>query len=165
MRSGEIGEDIAHYLIQSHQIRSLVSLGVYLDEFGKVKAAGGVIIEVMPGVEEEIVDKIEKNAAEVKGLISELILKGQSEMEIISPYFKGVPFTELDHNYPVVYHCPCTKERVSRAIELLGQEELEDMIQKKEVAQVQCQMCGRKFELQPTEIQEVRDRLYRSSLH
>lgn len=165
MNSGEIGEDIAHYLIQSHQIRSLVSLGVYLDQFGKVKAAGGVIIEVMPGVEDDIVEKIEKNAAKFKGQVSEMIFRGLSEAELIGPYFEGIPFTELDHQYPIKYFCPCTKERVSRAIELLGQEELEDMIKKSEVAEVQCQMCGRKFELQPDEIKEVRDRLYRSSLH
>src|SRR6185312_2289727 len=50
MVSGEVGDDIAHYLHQSHQIRSLVSVGVYLDVYGKVKAAGGVLLEVMPGV-------------------------------------------------------------------------------------------------------------------
>ncbi len=64
--SGEIGDDIAYYLQQSQQIRSLVSLGVYLDTYGKVRAAGGLLIEVMPGVEEAIVEKIQDNADKLK---------------------------------------------------------------------------------------------------
>lgn len=163
--SGEIGDDIAHYLHQSHQIRSLVSLGVYLDTYGKVQAAGGVIIEVMPGVEEEVVDKIQKNSESKPMNVSKLILDGAKAVDLVSPYLDGIPFTELEHNYPVTYFCPCTKDRVVRALETFGLEELKDMVDKKEVAEVTCQICGRPYQISVEEIQELCNKLYRGSLN
>ncbi len=165
MDSGEIGEDIAHYLSQSHQIRSLVSLGVYLDTYGKVRAAGGVIIEVMPGVEEEIVNRIQKNAEAAKVQVSKMLLDGAQPIDLVKPYMDGIAFTELDHDYNIEYYCPCTKDRVVRALETFGIEELQDMIDKKEVADVTCQMCGRGYEVSVEEIQEVKDRLHKATLH
>lgn len=163
--SGEIGEDIAHYLHQSHQIRSIVSLGVYLDTFGQVKAAGGIIIEVMPGVEEDIVEKVQKNSEAQKESVSQMILNGAQPTDIIKPYFAGIPFTELDHNYPISYHCPCTRERVINAMEMLGLEDLDDMLKKKEEADATCQMCGRPYKITLDEMQDLRDRMYRNSLN
>lgn len=165
MVSGEIGDDIAHYLIQSHQIRSLVSLGVYLDTYGKVRAAGGVILEVMPGVEEAVVDKIQKNAEGFKENISKMLLDGAKPIDLVKPYLEGVPFTELDPGHEVEYFCPCTKERVVRALETLGIEELEDMVLKNEPAEVVCQMCGRPYEVPVPELVELKEKLHKGSLH
>jgi len=165
MVSGEFGEDIAHYLHQSHQIRSLVSLGVYLDVYGRVRAAGGLIIEIMPGVEEEVVEKIQKNAENVKKQISKLLMEGKTANELVTPYLAGIPFTELDHNYPISYFCPCTKLRVLSAIEIMGIAELEDMIQKKEPADVTCQICGRPYLISVEELGEVRAKLLRAQMH
>lgn len=165
MTTGEVGDDLAHYLHQSHQIRSLVSLGVYVDAYGKVQAAGGILLEVMPGVEDEIVDKIQKNADENKNNISQMILQGVPLEDLVSMYLKGLPFTEIPHEYEVKYECPCTKERVTRALSLLGADDLQDMIEKKEPAEVICQMCGRKYELVTDELQVLKDELHRNSLH
>jgi molecular chaperone Hsp33 len=163
--TGEIGEDIAHYLIQSHQIRSLVSLGVYLDAYGQVRAAGGLIIEVMPGVEEELVEKILKNADTHKVAVSQMLFDGAKAEDLVKPYLQGIPFTELDHNYPVIYACPCTKDRVVRALETLGIAELEDMISKQEKADVTCQVCGRPYTVEVSELTELKNRLYKNSLN
>jgi molecular chaperone Hsp33 len=165
MVSGEIGDDIAHYLIQSHQIQSLVSLGVYLDTFGKVRAAGGVILEVMPGVEEGVVEKIQKNAEAFKENISKMLLDGAQPIDLVKPYMQGIPFTELEHEPEVSYFCPCTKDRVVRALETLGEAELEDMIQKNEAAEVVCQMCGRPYEVPVPELAELKEKLHKQGLH
>jgi len=165
MISGEIGDDIAHYLNQSHQIRSLVSLGVYLDTYGKVRAAGGVILEVMPGVEEGIVDRIQKNAENFKENISKMLMNGATAIDLVKPYLDGIAFSEIDHNHNVQYYCPCTKERVVRALETLGVAELEDMITKNEAAEVVCQMCGRPYEVPVGELEELKEKLHKQSLH
>ncbi len=165
MVSGEIGDDIAHYLIQSHQIRSLVSLGVYLDTYGQVRAAGGVVLEVMPGVEESLVMKIQKNAEAFKENISKMLLDGATPIDLVKPYLDGIPFTELEHVHNVEYFCPCTKERVVRAIETLGIEELADMILKNEPAEVVCQMCGRPYKVSVEELAELKEELHKGGLH
>lgn len=165
MVSGEIGDDIAHYLIQSHQIRSLVSLGVYLDEFGKVQAAGGIIIEVMPGVEEDLVIKIQQNAENFKENISKMLLDGANAADLVKPYLMGIPFSEIEHGHEVKYSCPCSKQRVLRALETLGESELEDMITKQEPAEIVCQMCGRPYEITVPELAELKEDLGKAKLH
>lgn len=165
MASGEVGEDIAHYLHQSHQIRSLVSVGVYLDSYGKVKAAGGVLIEVMPGVEEEIVEKIQDNADAYKENVSKAILDGKKPAELIAPYLKGLNYTQIPHDYNIQYHCPCTSNRVMRALGTLGMADLEDMIAKNESAEIQCQMCGRQYKVSVEELTELQNDLRKSSMH
>lgn len=163
--SGEIGQDIAHYLHQSHQIRSLVSLGVYLDTYGKVQAAGGVLIEVMPGVEDALVEQIQQNYEDWQPNISKMLMEGAQPVDLVKPFMAGIDFTELEHNHEIDYVCPCTKERVVRALETLGAEELQDMIDKKESADVTCQICGRPYSVTVEEIENIKERLYKDSLH
>ncbi|MES3037229.1 MAG: Hsp33 family molecular chaperone HslO [Bdellovibrionota bacterium] len=163
--SGEIGEDIGHYLVQSHQIRNMVLLGVQLDNVGGVRSAGGIIVEVMPGVEDRVVDILEKNYQAMQAKILKDLHAGASEGELIAPLLQGLPFTELDHNYPVTYYCPCNKDRVVRALETLGEAELEDMITKNEKADITCQMCGRPYEVSVEELGEIKDKLHKNSLH
>ncbi|MCE3009357.1 MAG: Hsp33 family molecular chaperone HslO [Proteobacteria bacterium] len=165
MVSGEVGEDIAHYLHQSHQIRSLVSLGVYLDSYGKVKSAGGLLLEVMPGVEETVVDKVQKNADSQQEAVSKLILAGQSPEEFVRPYLEGIPFTELPHPFEVKYFCPCTPERVKGALSTLGITDLEEMIAQKQDTEVQCQMCGRRYDVKTEELESLKENLRKSSMH
>lgn len=165
MVSGEIGEDIAHYLHQSHQIRSLVALGVYLDAYGKVQAAGGVLIEVMPGVDEIQVEKIMQNFEKNRPNVSQMLMDGQTPEDLIKPFLEGMKYEELDHPYPLEYFCPCTKERVMRALETLGASELQDMIDKSEEADVTCQICGKPYKVTVTEIKEIKESMYKDSLH
>lgn len=165
MVSGEIGEDIAHYLHQSHQIRSLVALGVYLDAYGKVHAAGGVLIEVMPGVDEIQVEKIMQNFEKNRPNVSQMLMDGQTPEDLIKPFLEGMKYEELDHPYPLEYFCPCTKERVMRALETLGASELQDMIDKSEEADVTCQICGKPYKVTVTEIKEIKESMYKDSLH
>lgn len=163
--SGEIGQDIAHYLHQSHQIRSLVSLGVYLDTYGKVRAAGGVLIEVMPGVEDAVVEKIQQNYEQKKPNISQMLMDGATAEDLVKPFLDGIPFEELEHDHPVEYYCPCTKDRVVRALEIMPLADLEDMIAKEEVVHVTCQVCGRPYDVSIPEVKEIKDRVYKESLH
>jgi molecular chaperone Hsp33 len=163
--SGEVGDDIAHYLHQSHQIRSLVSLGVRLDNDGLVKSAGGVLLEVMPGVEESVVEKIQENADRNQTQISWEIEKGKSEIDLVRPFLEGLPFQEIPHPYELQYSCPCNIDRVMRSLGTLGAEELEDMIQKQEVTDVTCQMCGRNYSVSVEELGKLKSQLIKNSMH
>ena len=163
--SGEIGEDLAHYLHQSHQIRSVVSLGIYLDEYGKCLKAGGVIIEVMPGVDEKIVSAIEGNAQVMQPSVSKILREGGTPFDLVEPYMLGIPFTELDHPHTAKYFCPCSRERVAGALEILGMAELQDIIDQNQEQEVICQMCGKPYLISVEEVTIIRDRLHKNSLH
>ena len=163
--TSEIGDDIAHYLHQSHQIRSVVNLGIYLDQSGHVIKAGGMILEVMPGVEDNIVELIQKNADSKKPNISKILLDGGKPIDLVKPYLDGIPFTQIDHKHEIKYFCPCTKERVEAALEVLGEADLQDMIDKNEQPEITCQMCGKPYTFTVDEIAVIRERLHKNSMH
>lgn len=165
MVSGEVGDDIAHYLHQSHQIRSLISVGVYFDQSGQVKAAGGLLIEVMPGVEDAVVELIEKNSQTQKTSVSQQLAEGKSPKDIIVPYLHGVQWTQIPHDHAVVYHCPCDSDRVMRALSVFGQEGLQEIIDDDQPTEVVCQVCGRKYSVSVDELRELKAELHKRSLH
>ena len=163
--SGEIGDDIAHYLHQSHQIRSIVALGIYLDQEGKVIKAGGVIIEVMPGVEESVVELLQNNADTKNPSISKILRDGGQPTDLVKPFLEGIPYTQLEHPHEVIYFCPCSEERVMAALQVLGEADLQDMIDKNEQPEVICQMCGKPYSFRVDQVAEIRDQLHKNSLH
>lgn len=163
--SGEIGDDVAHYLHQSQQIRSIVSVGVYLDQLGKARAAGGVLIEVMPGVEDEIVNRLQANADKIKVPASKLLFEGNAPEQLVVPYLEGIAFTEIPHPYELRYACPCTVERVKRALTTLGDTGLNEMIDEAKEARITCQVCGKGYAISVDELIVLRDELRRNSMH
>jgi molecular chaperone Hsp33 len=165
MVTGEIGDDIAHYLHQSHQIRSIVSLGIFLDQNGQVVKAGGVIIEVMPGVEEAVVDLLQKNADTKNVSVSKILREGGMPTDLVKPFMEGIEYTQLEHDHEIIYHCPCSKERVIAALEVLGEADLQDMIDKEEKPEIICQMCGKPYHFEIEEVREIREALHKKSMH
>lgn len=163
--TSEIAEDIAHYLHQSHQIRSVVALGVFIDEYGKCVKAGGAIVEIMPGVDEKVVSAIEANAAIMQPSVSKILMAGGKPFDLVEPFMLGIPFTELDHPYDAKYFCPCSRERVKGALEILGMAELQDIIDKNEEQEVVCQMCGKPYQITVDEVSEIKELVHKNSLH
>jgi molecular chaperone Hsp33 len=164
IRTGEIGDDIAFYLHQSHQIPSVVALGVHVNAYGLVEAAGGVLIELMPGHSEETIAKIEE-AARKAPAISKRILEGASARDLLGDYLGGFGLMELDHPYPVSYQCRCSYERVLRSVVLLGIAEIDHAIAEKKPLDVQCEFCGRRYAVGEDDLVKIRTELYKSSLN
>jgi molecular chaperone Hsp33 len=164
IRSGEVGDDIAFYLEQSHQIPSVVALGVHLSQYGLVEAAGGILIELMPGHDEETVAKIENRVKEAPS-ISKRILEGASAEDLIRYYLSDFELMELEHPYPIQYHCRCTYERVLRSMVLLGADDLGELIDEKKPVDVACEFCGRHYQVLEEDLVKLRQEAYKGSLN
>ncbi len=164
IRSGEIGDDIAFYLDQSHQIPSVVSLGVHLDTYGRVNAAGGVLIEMMPGHTEKMLEQIEARVQNAES-ISKLILEGATAQDLINEYLADFKLIELEHKHPIEYQCRCNVERMKRSLMLLGVDELDSIIREGQALDVNCEFCGRKYQVSTDDQQKIRDEVYRLSLN
>ena len=164
IRTGEIGDDIAFYLDQSHQIPSVVALGVHLDTYGRVQAAGGVLIELMPGVSEETIKALEARVQSVPS-ISKLILDGASAEDLVRQYLADFKLVEMEHDFPIAYHCQCSMDRVSRSVALLGLSEIDQILAEGQPLKVTCEFCGRRYELAKEELGKIRQLLYKGSLN
>ena len=155
--SGEIAEDITQYFAQSEQIPTACALGVLVDTDQSVRAAGGYIIQLLPGAPEETIEKIEagiRDAGNVTamldaGLDAEGLLK-----KVLAPF--GL---ELLETAPVEYRCYCTRERVERTLLTLGEKELSEIVQSGETLHVDCQFCDKIYDFTPENVQEILNRL------
>lgn len=164
IRTGEIGDDIAFYLHQSHQIPSVVALGVHLNAYGKVEAAGGVLIELMPGHDDSTIAAIEERVKKAPG-ISKMILEGASPEDLVKTYLGDFKLTELPHPHPISYKCRCSYDRALRSVMLLGVEDLDRMIAEEKPAEIGCEFCGRKYMIETPELEKIRADIYKTSLN
>lgn len=140
--SGEIAEDLASYYMISEQQPSAVALGVLVDKDISVKAAGGYIIQLLPGVSEEDITKIENALANIEP-ISTLIDKGLSPEDIMSKLFKDFEMKILDKK-ELSYSCDCSRERIEAVLKSIGEKEIQAMIDEDGKAEVVCHFCNTK---------------------
>lgn len=164
IRTGEIGDDLAYYLEQSHQIPSVVALSVQLDRYGQVEGAGGVLIEVMPGASEEALANIERQTKKVASL-SKLILDGAGPEDLAKAFLSETKLQILEHPSELKYHCKCSLERIGRSFMLLGTAELDDMIREAKPIDVTCEFCGRRYQVGLDQLETFRRESHKNSLH
>lgn len=151
--SGEISEDFTYYFAHSEQIPSAVGAGVLINPDHSVLAAGGFIIQVMPGAGEEIITRLEEQIQSFPA-ISSLIEKGYTPEEVLQRLFEGETVKILE-KLPIAFHCNCSKERFERAIIGLGNEEIKLMIEEDHGAEANCHFCNNFYHFTESELREL----------
>jgi molecular chaperone Hsp33 len=154
LQSGEIGEDLAHYLARSEQTPSAVGLGVFVQADGAVSAAGGFLIQLLPGLEEEEIVAIEEEIAALPHPTS-LIHQGLTPEQVLGRIFpRGY---DLLDRYPVRFLCPCSRERFEAAIVTLGSAEIHRIIEEEEqdATEVVCHFCNEAYYFSATDMRQI----------
>ena len=150
--TGEIAEDLAQYMVESEQIPAAVGLGVLVDTDRTIKAAGGFIVQLMPGAPEELIAKLEDNILYMDQLTTVLDEDGLDAVP--AQVLKGMEY-DIVMRVPVEYRCACSRERVAAALESCGAAELEDMAASGENTEVSCQFCDKVYSFTPAELREI----------
>ena len=151
--SGEIAEDMTYYFTTSEQIPSSVGLGVLLDKTNFVKQAGGFIVQLMPGVKDEIISVIEKNLSGINSVTS-MLDSGMTPEDIAAFLMNGLDFKILEKT-PVGFNCGCSRERMAKAVISLGEKEIQEMIDDGEPIELNCQFCKGSYEFSIDELKEM----------
>ena len=151
--SGEIADDVAAYFVESEQIPTACALGVLVGTDQSVTAAGGYLIQLLPGAGEDVISKIEAGVARV-GSVSHALeggLDGEGLLRAVLFDFE----LEILETHPVEYRCYCSRERVSRALVSMGRQELSDLIQEQGQAELTCQFCDQVYRYTREELEEL----------
>ncbi|WP_404406676.1 Hsp33 family molecular chaperone HslO [Jeotgalibacillus malaysiensis] len=149
--SGELGEDFTYYFASSEQVPSSVGVGVLVNPDNSILAAGGFIIQLMPGADEETIERIEKRLSTVPP-VSKMIQDGLSPEEVLETVLGEGNVRVLD-SMPVSFECNCSKERFGNAIVGLGKEEIHAMIEEDGKAEAQCHFCREKYHYTKEELE------------
>ncbi len=153
--SGEIGDDIAHYLVTSEQTPSALVVGVFVGAEG-VTAAGGILIQVMPKAvrDEALVQTLEGRIAKLAGF-TPLLQAGKTLPEIFEQLLGDMDLVMLPEVQMVRFHCGCSFDRVLGALKMLGEAELQDMIEKDNGAEATCHFCGEVYQASSDELAQL----------
>lgn len=147
--SGEIAIDVANYFAVSEQVPTLCALGVLVDRDYSCKAAGGLIVQLLPFADEETVSLIERNSKDL-GNISALVDSGMTNEDILKIALRDIPFDVFDE-YEVSYKCTCSRERTGEAVRSIGESELQKLFDEQladngnDYLTVECRFCDRVY--------------------
>ncbi len=153
LKTGEIGDDLTYYFATSEQVPSAVGLGVLMNKDNTVKQAGGFIIQLMPFIDEKVVDKLEEKLANVKS-VTAMLDKGYTP-EMILEELLGEFGLEMTDTMPTQFSCNCDKGRIEKALISVGRKSLNEMVQEGEPIEVGCHFCNSKYTFTVEELKEL----------
>ena len=153
MFTGEIADDIAMYFVESEQIPTACALGVLLDTDQSVTSAGGYLIQLLPGADLDMIEKIEAGVRRV-GAVSKALQGGMDAEDLLRAVLSDLELEVLDR-HDVEYRCYCTRQRVERALISMGREELSAMLAEQGEADLTCQFCDNIYHFTKEELESL----------
>jgi len=151
--SGEIAEDITAYYAKSEQIPTACALGVLIDRDYSVNAAGGYLIQLLPGAPDDVIDQLESSISAL-GNVTSILSAGASAEDLLKMLFVGMDLKLLEEE-PVSYRCYCSRERVASTLVSLGEEDLRETADRGEDITVSCQFCDSVYRFKPEDLREI----------
>ena len=141
--SGDVGNSLTYYLNQSEQVLSLVTVSIQLAEDGSVAAAGGLLLQALPGYEGDLLAQLQERLQEMPP-VAALLHSGRSPENVLSAVFAEVPCKVLAER-PLVFACSCSYERTEQALVMLGPEEIASILETEGQAVIDCQFCHEQY--------------------
>ena len=151
--SGEIADDVAAYFVESEQIPTACALGVLVGLDQSVTAAGGYLIQLLPGAGDDIITRIEQGVHAL-GSVSHALAGGLDGEGLLRAVLEGFQL-EILEKHPVEYRCYCSRDRVTRALISMGKQDLSDLIRDQGKAELTCQFCDKVYRYSKEDLEEI----------
>ena len=151
--NGEVAEDLTQYYATSEQLPTAVALGVLVDVDYTIKAAGGFILQVLPGAYDEDIDNVEKTIATLSS-VTQMLDEGKTPRDIVEHLLSDYEIEYFD-DVPTKYECDCSRERTDRALISLGKDELAKIIEEDGKAQITCHFCDNVYDYTKEDLESL----------
>lgn len=163
IHSGEIAQDLAYYFYNSEQTPTVIALGVKLKDENTVEYAGGYMIQLLPGAEDNFITALEEKIKAIRPM-TELMAGGMDIKRIAKLLYEDMtdetyerlvePYEILEEK-EVKYSCNCSEDKFYRGIITLGKEQLKDIFSKEKELEVECHFCGKRYKFKEEDFAEI----------
>lgn len=153
LQTGEIAEDLTYYFATSEQIPSSVGLGVLMNKDNTVRQAGGFLIQLMPFAEDEVIDRLERNLANVTS-VTAMLDQGLTPEQMLDLLLEGME-PEINDTVAVQFACNCNRHRIEKVLISLGKKELRDIIEEGQEIEINCHFCNTKYKFSVEEVKQL----------
>jgi len=151
--TGEIGDDLTAYFMESEQTPSVVALGVLMNKDNTVRQAGGFIIQLLPFATDEVIDALEERMSIISS-VTAMFEQGWGPREILD-FVLGDMNLEITDESEISFKCNCSRNRVERVLISMGKKQLEELVEEGEPVELNCQFCNTGYKFSPQEIKEI----------
>ena len=151
--NGEVAEDLTQYYATSEQLPTAVALGVLVDVDYTIKAAGGFILQVLPGAYDEDIDNVERTIQSISS-VTEMLSNGKKPEDIVEQLLSDYEIEYFD-NVPTKYECDCSRDRTDRVLISLGKDELTKIIEEDGKAEITCHFCDNVYKYSKAELETL----------
>lgn len=163
IQTGEIATDIAYYYVTSEQTPTVIALGVDLQDENTVRSAGGYMVQLFPGADENFIDLLEAKIKAIRNVTE--LFKGGMDLERIvkllyedmsdESYEKLVEDYEILEEKEVSYYCDCNKDKYYKGLITLGKEEILNLLEElKGTIETECHFCDKKYQFTKEDFRE-----------
>lgn len=152
LKTGEIASDLAYYFTKSEQIPSLTALGVSLNRDGSVYKAGGIILQVMPGCTDEMINNLEVRSMLMSDISKQLEVMSISDFVFAAFHDLDIKLSET--TYPI-YGCDCSIAKIQKVLISMGKSELIDMAKSQEETEIVCHFCQKEYKFSKDDIYNI----------
>lgn len=156
--SGEIAEDLTYYFAASEQTPSSVALGVLMNKNNTVAQAGGYIIQLMPGTEDDIITRLEEKLKNVEP-VTAMLSKGHTPESMLEHLLGEFQPVFAGERIPASFFCNCSKERMERALISLGNQEIQKIIEDDESIEMNCHFCNSHYSFSVEELKQIQKKM------
>ncbi len=154
LQTGEIGDDFTYYFTMSEQVPSGVGAGVLVNTDGSILAAGGFMVQLLPGYVEDELTELEERLKNLHS-VTELLCHSTGAVDLL---LQVIPGANVLDTRPIQFACTCSRDRMVEVLHSLGRRELEKLVSEQEGAEIRCHFCNRKYVFNPSELEQmVRD--------
>ena len=155
--SGEIAEDVAAYFAESEQIPTVCALGVLVERDQSVLAAGGTLIQLLPGAPEEVISRVERGVYAL-GPVTTILRDNPDPAALLR---KALPEFQLEilERSPIAYRCDCSRRRMEAALIAMGRVEMRKLLEEQGHAELSCRFCGNVQQFTRDDLQTLLERM------
>ena len=153
LQTSEIAEDLTYYFATSEQVPSSVGLGVLMNKDNTVHCAGGFIVQVMPFISDEVLDKLEENIKKISSVTS-MLDNGHTPEQMLEQVLDGLN-VEFTDTMDTQFKCNCSHERIEKAIISIGKKDIQEMIDDGKEVEVKCHFCNTAYTFSVEELKQI----------